>query len=461
MLASVWIGTASDKFGRVPLLISSLIGVSVGFAGSGLAMNVPFLFCMRFTIGFFAGVGSTARAYVADICKDKDERARQMAQLGSLMMFGFAAGPPIGAALQHIGGGGLRTPFLVGASSSVVLTFACVARMPTVEAIREAAHLEASTKPAGAETGSEAAEEPASSTRALLSMGLLLLNSMLQQASTSCFLVVTPLYIEATFGWGADQFAALMTTFILGMAFTQLLLFPKLQKLIGLLRLGMVAMFFNGCALLTASLVHSRREVALWLGSVSVQIVSVALTIPIVNVKLAELARKDRIGLTMGLASMSEQLGRVFTPTGLSFVYQDFGASATFIAVAMTMWAGGGCYVAVALLDAHAPAASAAADSARAKLRYAVTKVSRQLAVVDAFRPPAAPSEPIEQMGKLHVETTSANLEGLLGLSPTRQQSMRSAFVAMEMRALADETEQAQAETQAPAKGGTNPTDLL
>ena len=75
IIASLWIGAASDKLGRKPLLVSSLFGMSLGFFGTGLTTSIPVLFAARATIGFFAGVGSTARAYVADLCPSQEQRA--------------------------------------------------------------------------------------------------------------------------------------------------------------------------------------------------------------------------------------------------------------------------------------------------------------------------------------------------------------------------------------------------
>ena len=39
-----------------------------------------------------------SRVAVADICS-KEERGANMARLGGLMMFGYAGGPPLGAAI--------------------------------------------------------------------------------------------------------------------------------------------------------------------------------------------------------------------------------------------------------------------------------------------------------------------------------------------------------------------------
>ena len=65
-------GSTADTVLHFVLLGSTLINVlgvslGLGFFGTGLTTSIPVLFAARATIGFFAGVGSTARAYVADL----------------------------------------------------------------------------------------------------------------------------------------------------------------------------------------------------------------------------------------------------------------------------------------------------------------------------------------------------------------------------------------------------------
>ena len=63
--------------------------------------------------------------------------------------------------------------------------------------------------------------------RTVASIGLLLLYNVLQQGGVALFMVVFPNFISAAFGWEAPQFATMMTGFVLGMAVTQMAVFPK------------------------------------------------------------------------------------------------------------------------------------------------------------------------------------------------------------------------------------------
>ena len=70
-----------------------------------------------------------------------------MAQVGGLMMLGYAAGPPLGAALVIIGNqaapsqdgvNGMRVPFLVGGLSCWAAATVVAFRLPSAASIQEA-----------------------------------------------------------------------------------------------------------------------------------------------------------------------------------------------------------------------------------------------------------------------------------------------------------------------------------
>ena len=213
IIASLWIGSASDKFGRKPLLVLSLIGLSVGFSGCALTPSMGLLFVARAIIGFFAGVGSTGRAYVADICT-KEERGKVIASLGGLMMFGYAAGPPIGAAICGVVSiFGLRaeeqqrTPFFAGAFFSLVAVVIVSVQMPTVATIKAAKAADESAAAAVTTTAVavKGTDDTEGGCRTFTSIGLLLLSSALAQAAVAGFLVVQPMFIKDMFGWGPPQ----------------------------------------------------------------------------------------------------------------------------------------------------------------------------------------------------------------------------------------------------------------
>ena len=67
LIASPLLGELSDRWGRRPVLILSLIGTAVSFAMLAVAQSLAMLFAARIVDGLSGGNITTARAYIADI----------------------------------------------------------------------------------------------------------------------------------------------------------------------------------------------------------------------------------------------------------------------------------------------------------------------------------------------------------------------------------------------------------
>jgi multidrug resistance protein len=110
------LGSLSDKWGRKPLLIISLIGTAVSFVLFGLANSIFMLFAARILDGLTGGNISVAQAMISDISSPK-ERAKNFGILGSAFGFGFVIGPAVGGLLSKFG---LKVPFFFAAGIAVI-----------------------------------------------------------------------------------------------------------------------------------------------------------------------------------------------------------------------------------------------------------------------------------------------------------------------------------------------------
>lgn len=108
------LGKLSDRVGRRPVLLVSLIGTSIGFLIMGLAPRMPvgfallglaptlvWLFVARMIDGISGGNISTAQAYIADVTPP-EERSKGMGLIGAAFGLGFVFGPMIGGAMSYI-----------------------------------------------------------------------------------------------------------------------------------------------------------------------------------------------------------------------------------------------------------------------------------------------------------------------------------------------------------------------
>jgi multidrug resistance protein len=110
------LGSLSDRFGRKPLLVISLIGTCVSFIIFGLANSIFVLFAARILDGLTGGNISVAQAMVSDISSPK-ERAKNFGILGSAFGFGFVIGPAIGGLLSKFG---MQVPFFFAAGIAIL-----------------------------------------------------------------------------------------------------------------------------------------------------------------------------------------------------------------------------------------------------------------------------------------------------------------------------------------------------
>jgi len=106
------LGRLSDKHGRRPVLLVSIIGTGIGFLILGFATTLWMLFVGRILDGITGGNISTAQAYIADITT-KEDRAKGMGLIGAAFGLGFVFGPAIGGILSHWG---IAVPFLFAAA---------------------------------------------------------------------------------------------------------------------------------------------------------------------------------------------------------------------------------------------------------------------------------------------------------------------------------------------------------
>jgi DHA1 family tetracycline resistance protein-like MFS transporter len=101
LVAAPFLGDFSDRWGRRPVLIFSLIGTVVSFVLLALANSLAMLFVARIVDGLSGGNITTARAYIADVTSEED-RARSFGLLGAAFGLGFIVGPGLGALFSHI-----------------------------------------------------------------------------------------------------------------------------------------------------------------------------------------------------------------------------------------------------------------------------------------------------------------------------------------------------------------------
>jgi DHA1 family tetracycline resistance protein-like MFS transporter len=122
LFATVWgvmqffcspvLGLMSDRFGRRPVILTSIFGLGVDFLFMAFAPSLWWLFLGRVFNGMTAASFSTAGAYVADVTTPEN-RAKGFGLMGAAFGVGFTFGPALGGFLWQFDH---RLPFLVCAA---------------------------------------------------------------------------------------------------------------------------------------------------------------------------------------------------------------------------------------------------------------------------------------------------------------------------------------------------------
>jgi len=115
-LFSSVLGGLSDKYGRRPVLLLSLLGLGIDYIFLAVAPSIFWLFVGRMIAGVSGASFTTASAFIADVSAP-EKRAQNFGMIGVAFGLGFILGPLIGGIFSQFG---TRVPFLIAAGLSLL-----------------------------------------------------------------------------------------------------------------------------------------------------------------------------------------------------------------------------------------------------------------------------------------------------------------------------------------------------
>ena len=130
LAAPAW-GRLSDRYGRRPILISSLTGACLSYLLLGAAHSIWWLLASRMLAGVMAGNIAAAFAYASDVSAP-DKRAATLGLIGAAIGIGFTLGPPLGGLLAgaDVHSADFVRPALVSAALSLLGILVVVRVLP-------------------------------------------------------------------------------------------------------------------------------------------------------------------------------------------------------------------------------------------------------------------------------------------------------------------------------------------
>ena len=322
-VATAVLGRLSDRWGRRPLLLATMLLNAAGYIAFAYAGSYAVLLMARLVSGFAGGNISVAQAYVADITTSEN-RSRGMGIIGAAFGLGFIIGPAVGGLAGHYLGH--AAPGLFAAGLSVINFVLAWQILP--ESLHEHHR---TTKPmfAFGQFG-----------RAFTHRELrwLMVVWFLTPLAFAGYTVALPLHTSRVFGWQEKELGWLFMVIGVCAAVIQGWGFGKLAQRTGDRPLLIVGMFGMALAIGVVPFLASGLSLYGW---TVVLALSNSLFGPAATGMVSVLADPTEQGTVLGVAQSLAALGRLAGPAAIGALYDRGGAMMAFALAAGIMGVGG------------------------------------------------------------------------------------------------------------------------
>jgi DHA1 family tetracycline resistance protein-like MFS transporter len=318
-VATALLGKLSDRIGRRPVLLTTMLVNAAGYALFAFAGSYWVLFLSRVVSGFAGGNISAAQAYIADITTPA-ERSRGMGMVGAAFGIGFSLGPAIGGFAAHYLGP--SAPGLVAVGLSLANFVSAYFILP------ESLHHELRVRRPLFDLGhiGEAIARPR--LRALMIVWALV------PIAFAGYTVVLPLFASARLGWKERELAILFTIIGVTAAAVQGYFFGKLVRRSGERLLVTVGTFGMAVSIAVIPLVHSSAVLYGW---TFVLAFSNSVFAPAATGLVSVYAERTEQGTILGAAQAIAGLGRTIGPPLIGTIYDVVSPVTSFLVAGLVM----------------------------------------------------------------------------------------------------------------------------
>ena len=318
LIAAPALGALSDRFGRRPVLIFSLIGTVISFAMLAVAQSLTMLFVARVIDGLSGGNITTARAYIADVT-EPDERAKAFGFLGAAFGMGFIVGPGLAGLFAQIS---YTAP--IWAAAAVTLLATAMAWFWLPETVHRGSAVTVSPWRALPEVLGRPHLRP------------LLVADFAYWCSFAVCTTTFALFASRRFGFGVTQTGYVLAAFgVLGVVVQ--------GALVGVVArtLGVLQTFLLGLVIAAAGwgLVAISASVPIFLFALIPAGIGVGLCNACIVTLVSHSGAKDEQGTVQGAAGALESLGRAIGPVWGHGALQRFGEGSAYASAAVIFFA--------------------------------------------------------------------------------------------------------------------------
>jgi len=320
-------GALSDRYGRKPILLISLLGSAIGYVLLGFGGALWVLFLGRIIDGLTAGNQSALFAYISD-STEPDERGKWFGYLGGAIGLGFMIGPTIGGILGSVS---ITLPFFITAGITFVSMLCITQLLPeSLPAEKRTTHLTLKSF----NTFSHFKEIfSLKEARALIIMGAFFYIGLnIWQFNASIFL-------KDVFMWGPSFIGGIFVLVGVCDILSRVIILPQLLKRLGDRTVGIIGLcgLVVGLGLLFLSAYIP--SVFLIIGAVACIVLGEGLFDPSYNARLSVSVNENKQGLLQGTNQSLQALYHVIVPLGAAAIY-TYSHGAVFGIAALLMICG-------------------------------------------------------------------------------------------------------------------------
>ena len=317
MLAAPLWGRLSDRIGRRPVLMASMLAAALAYLWFGFASALWMLFAARALAGACAGNIAAAQAYIADVTPP-ERRARGMGMIGAAFGLGFIIGPALGGIVagNELATADLETPGLIAAGLSLIAFLGVVLLLPES---RPAAVRDQPRR--GRIAGLRNALGRPVLSRLLLVFFLVILAFAGMESTFA-------LWAMRQFGWGPAQVGYALTFVGLLSAIMQGGFIGTLTRRFSEERLMLAGLVLIALGLLVLPLA---RDLAPLLAALAALALGMGMMQPSLNSLISRRAGVDEQGEVMGVAQSIGSLSRVLGPIVAGALFEAFGRNIPFL----------------------------------------------------------------------------------------------------------------------------------
>jgi DHA1 family tetracycline resistance protein-like MFS transporter len=317
LIAAPILGSLSDRFGRRPVLIFSLIGTVVSFAMLAMAQSLAMLFAARVIDGLSGGNITIARAYIADIT-EPDERPKAFGLLGAAFGLGFIVGPGLAGLFALIS---YTAP--IWAASGVTLLATALAWLWLPETIHRKNAVGVSPWRALPEMFARRNLRP------------LLFADFVYWCSFAVCTTTFALFASRRFGFDVARTGYVLAAFgVLGVI-VQAGLVGIVARTLGVLRTFLIGLIVAAAGW---TLVAASSSVPMFLLSLLPAGIGVGLCNASIVTLVSHSGSKDEQGTIQGAAGALESLGRAIGPVWGNGALQRFGEGSAYATAALAFF---------------------------------------------------------------------------------------------------------------------------